>query len=120
MEEYKYFCEKCQYGTNIKNSIERHNESNYHKTGIKTRKEKENKVSYECKECKENKYITDNKSNYVLHKLNNHSTKEERKKEFKYYCELCDFGVFAETIFNIHKESKVHKKILEISKQIKS
>lgn len=118
MEKYKYFCEKCKYGTNIKKSIERHNESNYHITGIKTRKEKENKVSYECKECKENKYITDNKSNYVLHKLNNHSTKEERKKEFKYYCELCDFGVFAETIFNIHKESKVHKKILEISNRV--
>lgn len=115
MEQYKYYCDKCQYGTNIKNSIERHNDSSYHKTGIKTRKEKENKVSYECKECK---YITNNKSNYVLHKLNNHSTKEERKKEFKYYCELCDFGVFAETTFNIHTESKAHKKILEVSNRV--
>ena len=52
MEEHKYYCEKCNYGTNIKNSIERHYESSYHKTGIKTRKEKENKVLYECKDCK--------------------------------------------------------------------
>lgn len=118
MDKYKYFCEKCNYGTDIRYSLIQHEETELHITGIKTRKEKENKVSYECKECKENKYITDNKSNYILHKLNNHSTKEERKKEFKYYCELCDFGVFAETIFNIHKESKVHKKILEISNRV--
>lgn len=111
MEEYKYFCEKCQYGTNIKKSIERHNESNYHITGIKTRKEKENKVSYECKECKENKYITDNKSNYILHKLNNHSTKEERKQQFKYYCDNCDFGVFTESSLEIHKHSLRHNRL---------
>ncbi len=40
-------------------------------------------------------------------------TKEEQKKEFKYYCELCDFGVFAKTTFNIHKENKAYKRILE-------
>ena len=117
MEKYKYYCEKCKYGTNIKNSIERHNLSNYHVTGIKTRKEKENKIIYICnkKDCE---YQTINKSNFELHNLNNHSTKEERKKNFKYYCELCDFGSLAETLFINHNESNVHKKICEISKKI--
>jgi hypothetical protein len=33
---------------------------------------------------------------------------EERKKEFKYYCEECDFGNFSKGLFKLHMESK-HK-----------
>ena len=47
----------------------------------------------------------------MTHKLNNHSTKEERKKEFKYYCVVCDFGVFTESSFEKHKETIRHKRL---------
>ena len=117
MTDYKFFCEKCKYGTNIKNSFERHNESNYHITGIKTRTVKKNKIIHQCdhKDCN---YKTDKTSNFNTHKLNNHATKEERKKEFKYYCDLCDFGVFAESAYITHNESVVHKKIYDIVKKL--
>ena len=110
-EVYSYFCEKCQYGTNIKNSFDRHNTSNYHITGVKTRKVKINKISHKCSDCA---YTTPNNVNILLHKLNNHATIEERKKGFKYYCELCNFGVFAESSFTIHNKSKSHTRISEI------
>jgi len=71
----------------------------------------ENKVSYKCTNCV---YTTTNNVNILLHKLNNHSTMEERKKGFKYYCELCNFGVFAESTFELHKKSKSHIRISEI------
>jgi hypothetical protein len=31
---------------------------------------------------------------------------EERKKEFKYYCESCDFGHFTKGLFKLHMEAK--------------
>ena len=44
-----------------------------------------------------------------LHLLNNHSTKEERKEKLKYYCELCDFGTFAKSLYDKHTNSEKHK-----------
>jgi hypothetical protein len=44
-----------------------------------------------CKLCD---YTTRRTTNMKLHYLNNHANKE-RKKEFKYYCEACDFGNFS-------------------------
>ena len=44
-----------------------------------------------------------------LHILNNHSTREEKKKGFKYYCEYCDMGTFAKFIYNKHIKTKKHK-----------
>jgi len=41
-----------------------------------------------------------------LHYLNHHSNKEERKKEFKYYCENCDFGNFTKALYKAHLEAK--------------
>ena len=43
-----------------------------------------------------------------VHCLTNHSSSEERKKEFKYYCEKCDFGTYAEILFTRHCETKKH------------
>jgi len=45
-------------------------------------------------------------TNIKLHYLNNQANKEERKKEFKYYCEECDFGNFSKGLFKLHMESK--------------
>lgn len=109
MELHKYYCEKCNYGTNIKHCLLQHNETNYHKTGLKVRKEE--KVIYKCELCD---YENVNKNNYLTHKLNNHSTKEERKEKFKYYCDKCDFGVFTESMFNQHNETKRHKRLSNI------
>jgi Zn finger protein HypA/HybF involved in hydrogenase expression len=105
MEEYKFYCEKCKYGTNIRHSLLQHNESNFHKTGKITRKEE--KVNYKCDKCDFNSV---NKNNYVTHHLNNHSTKEERKEKFKYYCDKCDFGVFTESSLKLHQDSVRHKR----------
>ena len=46
----------------------------------------------------------------MQHILNEHASKEEREKGFKYYCGVCDFGTFSIDIFNTHKESNGHKK----------
>ena len=35
-------------------------------------------------------------------------SKEERKKKFKYYCDKCDFGTYAEILFTRHCETKKH------------
>ena len=47
-------------------------------------------------------------TNFKLHYLNKHATKEERKQEFKFYCEKCDFGCFVEVLLNRHLETKKH------------
>jgi hypothetical protein len=105
MDNYKYYCDKCEYGTNIKYSYECHLKTKLHLTGNRDRKKKELKKEYECKKCD---YNTVNKNNYLTHKLNNHSSKEKRKEMFKYYCDKCDFGVFTESSYNKHFESKRH------------
>lgn len=42
---------------------------------------------------------------FTQHIINEHSNLEKRKAEFKYYCELCDFGTFSKDIYNKHIES---------------
>jgi hypothetical protein len=41
-----------------------------------------------------------------LYYLNNHANKEEIKKEFKYYCEACDFDNFPKGLFKLHMDAK--------------
>ena len=67
MSEYKHFCEKCNYGTNIRYSLLQHYNTELHKTGIK-KKILKNK----CEKCN---YNTTNKNNFLTHTLNTHSTK---------------------------------------------
>ena len=105
MNEYKFFCEQCNYGTNIRYSLIQHNETELHRTGQRKKKLIKIKEEYKCTDCE---YKSTNKNNYLTHKLNNHSTKEERKKEFKYYCEICDFGVFTESSLEKHKLTLRH------------
>ena len=53
----------------------------------------------------------------LKHKLNEHATKEEREKEFKYYCFNCDFGTFSKDTMDVHNNTEKHKKsILRIKK----
>lgn len=104
-DEYKYYCDKCSYGTNVNHSFTRHNESVLHQTGKKKKKSEKIKETHDCSKCD---YSSTNKNNYLTHKLNNHSTKEERKAGFNHYCEMCDVGVFTKTSFHNHLGSKRH------------
>jgi hypothetical protein len=108
MSEYKYYCEKCNYGTKLKHSFLQHNESAVHLTGMHGGIPLIVREEYKCEQCDFN---TNNKNNYMTHKLNNHSTKEERTLGFKYYCETCDFGVFTESSYNKHTQTVRHKRL---------
>ena len=104
----KFICEKCNYKTNIKSLILQHYETELHKTGERGKKLIKEKKIFSCDKCY---FSSTNKNNYLTSKLNNHSTKEERKQQFKYYCDNCDFGVFTESSLEIHKHSLRHNRL---------
>lgn len=103
MENYNFYCEKCNYGTNIKLSFVKHTSTILHKTG---KKGKKTEITYTCEKCN---FTTKNNKNILSHMLNNHSTKEERKEKFKYYCECCDFGVFVKSMMDTHLNTNKHQ-----------
>jgi hypothetical protein len=110
MNSKKYYCDKCIFGCDHKSRWLQHLETGLHKTGVidkKTRSDK--KYPMKCKHCEE---IIKNSSNMKQHILNFHSTKEERKLGFKYYCEYCDFGTFAKSFYDKHNTTSKHKAIL--------
>ena len=73
------------------------------------RKTRSDKILEEqCKFCQ---YKSNKTTNMKLHILTNHSTKEDRKKGMKYYCDKCDFGTNAEVLFNRHLETQKHIKL---------
>lgn len=103
--EYKYICEKCNYKCNFISQWNNHCNTEFHKIGKrKTRTDK--KEVGKCKNCD---YNTTNYTNMLKHILNKHSTREERKEKFKYYCELCDFGSFSKDTIEVHNNSEKHK-----------
>ena len=53
-------------------------------------------------------YTTNNLTCMKVHCLTQHSSKEERKKEFKYFCDKCDFGTYADILFTRHCETNKH------------
>lgn len=103
MTEYKFFCSKCNYGTNLKHSMKQHQGTRLHITGERKRKDRK---TYKCNLCS---YKSTNNNNYLTHWLNNHDTKENRRDKFKYYCDICDFGVFTESLYNKHIGTKKHE-----------
>jgi hypothetical protein len=107
-ENNKFICEKCNYKTNLKSLILQHYETELHKTGERGKKRIKEKELFSCDKCN---FSSTNKNNYLTHKLNNHSTKEERNQQFKYYCDNCDFGVFTASSFEIHKNSLRHNRL---------
>jgi len=106
INEFKYKCEKCDYKCQFECQWKKHCETTLHKTGI--RKKKDNyKQPEKCKDCE---YITKNTALMKKHRLNEHSTIEEREKEFKFYCIYCDFGTFSKQTYEIHNNTDKHKK----------
>jgi len=68
------------------------------------------KEPYKCDKCL---YETKNIVVFKQHKLTEHGTKEEREKEFKFYCKCCDIGTFSKDIYEKHIHSDKHNKFLE-------
>ena len=102
----QYYCEKCSFHANYLSHWNNHLESKKH-NGEK-RKERSDKVlEPKCNLCN---YETDKTINMKQHYLNNHATKEERQKEFIFYCVKCDFGSFSKFLFDRHLETLKHIK----------
>ncbi len=110
MEELKYKCEACQFYTNAKSLWDKHIITEKHITG-KRKIRCDKKVLDKCPDCD---YTTKNNINMQQHILNIHSTREERKEKFKYYCEYCDFGNFIKSIYDNHLETAKHAQIIDI------
>jgi hypothetical protein len=105
----KYYCEKCDYKCKYLSQWTKHINREVHKTGIrKTRSDI--KPEYKCDKCT---YKTKNVVMYKQHKLNEHSTIEEREKCFNLYCKTCNFGTFSKDLFNTHIKSKKHTKYVK-------
>ncbi len=104
MSDYKYYCKKCKYKTNYATQWNVHINTTLHKTG-KRKVRSDRKCPTKCPQCD---YTGPNNTNITTHILNNHSTTEEREKGFKYYCEHCDIGTFAKSIYNKHIKTKRH------------
>ena len=60
---------------------------------------------YKCNVCK---YLTNNEHNLKTHNLNNHLSKEDRKKQFTFFCEKCDFGTFIKLSYDKHIVTNKH------------
>ena len=101
-----YCCEKCNYTTLKNSSFSQHLKTGLHQNG--KRKERSDKKTFVCEICQ---YNTDSTKNLISHRFNNHSTKEERKTGFPWYCETCDFGVFAKSMYEKHCQNKKHLKL---------
>ena len=100
--EMKYNCEVCNYKCIYPAHWKQHIESEKHKTGKRgTRCDK--KYPDKCPKCE---FIPKSNTNYLQHTLIYHSTKEERKEKFPFYCEACDSGAFTKQSFETHKTSK--------------
>ncbi len=106
LDKYKYICEKCDYKCKFDCEWKKHCETTLHLTG--KRKKKDNyKQAEKCKHCE---YSTKNTFLLKKHTLTEHANKKEKKIGFKFYCETCDFGTFAQDTMDIHNNTNKHKR----------
>ena len=108
MSDKKFRCEPCDKYFQFKHQLINHNKSSKHKAVI-------NGSAYQCNigDCI---YECNSKIKFRLHILNNHSTVEERKKGFKYYCEVCDTGRASKKEIETHLKTNKHKNMINESK----
>jgi hypothetical protein len=111
--DYKYVCEKCELYTNAKSTYDKHLLSGKHNTGKRAIR-CDKKIKEKCDHCE---YKTKSATNMNLHVLNNHATKEERKKKLPYYCEYCDYGTYGKSLYEKHINSEKHKIIENYAKK---
>jgi len=106
---FKYNCEKCDYHINAKSLYDKHLLTGKHLTGARMiRCDKQ--LIEKCEICG---YVPANVNYMKLHALNAHSTIEDRKKSFPYYCEICDYGTFFEKVHDQHLISRNHKNVVK-------
>ncbi len=60
-----------------------------------------------CNSCN---YKTDVKITFINHTLAKHSTPEQRRLKYPYYCAKCDIGAMSPSIFETHCLSQTHLK----------
>jgi len=106
---FKYICESCNFKCNYESQWNKHIITELHLTGHK-KKRSDSQGPYICEKCNKK---TKNMNALKQHNLNEHGTLEEREKDFKYYCKLCDFGSFSKNIYENHIISDKHKKFEE-------
>ena len=66
---------------------------------------------HKCKECS---YTHTSNMAVKTHYLFNHAPEEEKKKEYKYYCDKCLYGSMSVSGYQRHLQTKKHKHILDI------
>ena len=110
-KDNKYNCEKCIFKTNTKARWEAHINTELHKTGIR-KKRCDYKEPHKCDSCD---YTTKNITTLKIHKLNKHSSQEDRVKNFTYYCNACDYGSFSKDSYDIHIEAIKHKYYISLN-----
>ena len=105
-----YICVRCKYGCEFENDFMKHLSSEKHKTGKRKVRSDKKDVPSEPKvnQCEKCDYKSTHIYNYKTHILNNHSTLEEKKKGFTYYCESCDYGIFSKDNYEKHLQTTKH------------
>ncbi len=101
-KEYKYKCDNCNFYCNEISKWNKHIETKKHKTG----KRADYIGEHKCDKCE---YKNKNIIAYKQHILNNHSTIEQKEKEYIYYCKTCDFGCFSKKLIEKHFSTDKHK-----------
>lgn len=108
MSNIKYNCVICNFKTNYVSVWEKHiNTEKHRKTGVKRKVRRDKKIgnAIRCQYCE---YTHQNKTSLRSHILNNHANKDDRKKGFKYYCEVCNVGTFSNLRYKEHLQSRNH------------
>jgi hypothetical protein len=103
----KLYCECCNYTATANAFWLKHLETQRHKRdGIK-------KPTF-CDLCN---YKSISHWNVNMHKIQKHSTKEERSK-LKLYCSACDIVCMCQKYFDKHMESTRHKNQILVNKSL--
>lgn len=110
IKQFKYICNTCYFRTDTKARWNAHINTGLHKNG-KRKARSDIKEPQKCEYCG---YTTKNKTTLKKHILNKHKNKEDRQKEFNFYCVGCDFGTFSKDSFETHCNSEKHKHYLYI------
>lgn len=99
-----FTCDKCNISFDYKSKYETHLKSKKHTD--QPRKERiDKKYDPRCKFCD---FTTSQPTNMQVHILTKHSTPDDRKTNFKFYCEKCDFGTMGEILYKRHLETNKH------------
>ena len=101
----KFICYDCKYETDRPSEWIKHTRTQKHiRRG-------EKKITI-CDICN---YEASSHWNIKLHKITQHSTKEEREKQ-KYYCQICDSVYLCKLYMEKHLEGKKHNNMINAIK----